>query len=124
MQNGASAPTLERLARHEEALLRLARLERVVPDEQPIPEAALVVVIDEATFALPVGDVVDLEQERRRLRKEIDKAAGEAAKIKGKLDNPSFVERAPAEVVLEQRERLLEARTVQERLAAALARIA
>ena len=49
---------------------------------------------------------------------------GEAAKIKGKLDNPSFVERAPAEVVLEQRERLLEARTVQERLAAALARIA
>jgi valyl-tRNA synthetase len=96
----------------------------VVPDERPIPEAALVIVVDEATFALPVGDVVDLEQERRRLRKEIDKAAGEAAKLKGKLDNPSFVERAPAEVVQEQRERLEEARTVQERLAAALARIA
>ncbi len=124
MQNGASAQTLERLARHEEALLRMARLERVVPEEQAIPKAALVLVVDEATFALPVADVVDLDQERRRLRKEIDKAAGEAAKIKGKLDNPSFVERAPAEVVEEQRERLEEAQTMQERLAAALARIA
>ncbi len=94
-----------------------------MPEERAIPPAALVLVVDETTFALPVGEVVDLEQERQRLRKEIDKAAGDAAKIEQKLANPSFVERAPADVVLEQRQRLEEALAVAARLTEALARI-
>ena len=40
---------------------------------QPIPPQSLVVVIDEATFALPVGDVIDLAAERARLEREIGK---------------------------------------------------
>jgi valyl-tRNA synthetase len=81
-------------------------------------------VVDEATLVLPLGGVVDLEQERRRLGKELAKAQAEIARFDQKLANPKFLDRAPAEVVEEQRLRRAEALQAREKLAAALARIA
>ncbi|MFO1037319.1 MAG: valine--tRNA ligase [Geminicoccaceae bacterium] len=120
----AADTTRARLDRHAEALIRLARLERIEIGTGDVPKGSLQVVVDEATLALPVGDVVDLEQERQRLRKEIDKMIAEIGKIEQKLGNPSFVERAPADVVEEQQTRRAEATAARERLEGALARIA
>jgi valyl-tRNA synthetase len=92
-------------------------------DDQPIPPQSLVVVIDEASFALPVGEVVDLAAERARLEKEIGRLTAELAKLDQKLANPDFVARAPAEVVEQQRERLEEAAATCARLTQALQRI-
>jgi len=89
-----------------------------------VPAGALQLVVDEATFVLPLGGVVDLEQERRRLGKELAKAQAEIARFDQKLANPKFLDRAPAEVVEEQRLRRAEALQAREKLAAALARIA
>jgi valyl-tRNA synthetase len=120
---GAGAPTRARLARHGEAVRRLARLATIVGTEDALPGASLQVVVDEATFALPVGEVIDIGRERARLEKEIARLDGEIAKLRQKLGSPAFVERAPAEVVAEQRERLADAEAMRDRLARALARI-
>ncbi len=124
LQHGATALTLERLLRHREPLVRLARLAEIELADQPPPERSIVVVVDETTFALPVGEVVDLERERQRLGRELAKAEAEARRLEQRLADAGFLARAPAEVVEEQRERLAELARTRERLGAALARIA
>ena len=122
-QHGGGSRTIARLERNREAILRLARLRTIVVEDQPVPAQALVVVVDEASFALPVGHVVDLAAEKQRLEKEIGRLDGEAAKLEQKLGNPDFVARAPAEVVEQQCLRLEEIKATRERLVQALRRI-
>ncbi len=81
-----------------------------------------------AVAATPSGDVfvrlegvVDFGAEKQRLRKEIDRARKEIAFLEGKLGRPEFVERAPAEVVERERERLTEQRQTEQKLSASLA---
>jgi len=120
---GADETTRQRLISHDDAIRRLARLESITTTDSP-PAKSLQLVEGDATYALPVGDVIDLEAERKRLGREIEKLHGEAGKLKAKLGNSSFLERAPEEVVEEQRERLAETEATAARLTAALARIA
>ena len=55
---------------------------------------------------VPLADVIDRDAELARLGREIDRIEGELRRLAGKLDNPKFVERAPAEVVDREREKL------------------
>ena len=80
-------------------------------------------MVGEATYALPVGDVIDLKAESARLQKEIKKLGDEIAKIDAKLGNAAFVSRAPEEVVEEQRERRQQAEQTRARLSMALKRL-
>lgn len=118
-----SAETRARLERHRDVILRLARLESAEAADE-IPAGAVQGVIDEAIILLPIADVVDLSQERQRLEKDLGKLDGEISKLDKKLSNESFVARAPAEVVEENRERLAEEKARRDKLAAALERIA
>jgi valyl-tRNA synthetase len=82
----------------------LARLsETVVVSALPDIEAPTAVVGD---TRLMLHVKVDVAGEIARLEKEIGRVAGEVAKARAKLDNPGFVERAPAAVVAQERERL------------------
>jgi len=54
---------------------------------------------------LPLEGLVDVAAERQRLQKEIDKFSKELAKSQAKLSNASFVERAPQEVVDQEKQR-------------------
>ncbi len=72
---------------------------------------------------VPLGDLIDVDAERRRLDGQISKIDREIAAAEKKLSNRSFVERAPAEVVERAKEHLAELRERRERierLAAAL----
>jgi len=120
---GSGGTTRRRLASHVAALERLARLGAIDASAAAAPSGSLQVVIDEATFALPVGDVVDLAAERIRLAREVAKLSDEIAKIDAKLANAGFVARAPEEVVEEQRTRRGQAERTRERLSTALARL-
>ncbi len=120
----AGPTTLARLERHGEAIRRLARLADIEIATGAAPSGAIQVVVDEATYALPLAGVIDLEQERRRLDRELAKAAAELERFDQKLANPQFLDRAPAEVVEEQRARRAEAEQTRQKLAAARARIA
>src|SRR4051812_4190827 len=123
-QHGASPATLGLLAEYGELVGRMAGLAGIETEDRPVAPRSLQVVVDEVTYHAAVGDVVDLAKERARLEKEITKLDAEAVKTDERLANPSFVERAPADVVERLRERREELRAARERLAAALARIA
>ncbi len=120
----ASAETLARAARWDDAIRRLARASEIVPLTGPMPPGAAQIVLGEATGILPLGSVVDLAQERARLARDRDRAAAEAGKLAQKLANPGFTSRATPEIVEETRERLATAEHEIARLAAAAARIA
>ncbi|MGD9510489.1 MAG: valine--tRNA ligase [Geminicoccaceae bacterium] len=122
-QHGASSRTLGWLDRHGDAIRRLARIGEIDLADRPTPAQSLVVVADEATFALPVAGVIDLAGERTRLEREIGKLDTEIARGRQKLASADFVARAPAEIVEQQRERLAEAEATRARLQQALRRI-
>ncbi len=119
---GGNDTTAARLETHRPAIERLARIEGVEAAASA-PKASLQIVVGEATYALPVGEVIDLKAESARLQKEIKKLADEVGKIDAKLANAAFVARAPEEVVEEQRERRAQAEQTGARLSAALERL-
>jgi valyl-tRNA synthetase len=119
---GGNETTRARLETHRAAIERLARIEGVEA-AAAAPQASLQIVVGEATYALPVGEVIDLKAESARLQKEIKKLADEVAKIDAKLGNAAFVAKAPEEVVEEQRERRAQAEHTKVRLSAALERL-
>ena len=78
-------------------------------------------VAGRAEVYVDLAGVVDVAAERQRLDKEI-KRAGEAVEfLRAKLARPEFVERAPAEIVAKERERLAEQEALRARLAESLA---
>ncbi|MEA3064362.1 MAG: valyl-tRNA synthetase [Sphingomonadales bacterium] len=117
----ASAATAARLERHAGAIRRLARIERIAAGE-PSGGAAQVVV-DEATYILPLEGVIDIEAERSRLRKAAEAAEKERDSLAGRFANPSFVERAKPEAVEKARSDHAEKASDAEKYRAALARL-
>ena len=60
------------------------------------------------TLFLPLEGLIDVEAEKARLEKELEKIAKEVEKVEKKLGNKGFVDRAPAEVVQEHQQRLVD----------------
>jgi len=94
----ASDATAARLDRNHAMLSRLARLESIQLSAFEGSGAAQVVV-DEATFALPLEGVIDLAAERDRLGKGAAAAEKERDGLAQRLSNPNFTERAKPEAV-------------------------
>jgi valyl-tRNA synthetase len=76
-----------------------------------IERSAKSIVGSDIEVVVPLKDLVDIDAELARLEKVKKKALKEIAFIEKKLNNPKFVERAPAEVVAEQRTRLEDEQT-------------
>ena len=122
---GANPESLRRLAAHEEEILRLARLESASVADTDLAggEGVAQIVHDEATIVLPLGDVIDIAQEKARLERERDRVAEQIASIDKKLANEAFVARAPEHVVATQHKRRSAAEATHTRLRQALARL-
>ncbi|MCB1381933.1 MAG: class I tRNA ligase family protein, partial [Notoacmeibacter sp.] len=119
---GASEKTLERLARHDAAIKRLARIDAITVASEA-PKGSAQIVVGEATVCLPLGDLIDIRAEAARLEKAHAKAAGEVHKIASKLGNEKFVANAKPEVVDAEREKLAEAEEAAGKLLLALERV-
>src|SRR5690606_6139114 len=102
------AETAERLARHDGILKRLARLEEIGATADA-PKGAVQMVVEDATFYLPLAGVIDIAQERARLQKNLEKLRGEIRAIEGRLANENFPAKAPPAVIAENRARRDEA---------------
>ncbi|MDG6093860.1 valine--tRNA ligase [Acetobacter sp. AN02] len=119
----ASEETVARAGRWQEAIGRLARVSEVGVLQGDLPSGAAQTVVDEATLALPLEGLIDLDAERARLAKELERAEGEILKTEKKLANPDFIARGKPEVVEETRQRLVTQLGERDRLRAALERI-
>ena len=72
---------------------------------------------------LPLKGVIDFAAERARLAKEMQKADADIARVDAKLNNPKFMERAPEDVVEEEKEKRAEAVARKAKIAEALERL-
>jgi len=108
-----------RLAEPLRALARVTELEFA----DAAPEKSVQAVVGGTTFALRLEDLVDLEAERARLAKELEKWDAEIARFENKLANEKFVANAPEYVVRGEREKLAEAERQKDKLEAARARL-
>jgi valyl-tRNA synthetase len=115
----AGADTAARITRHQSALQKLARLDSIAAGDAPT-KGAIQVVVDEATFVLPVADIIDLGAEKARLEKAFEKASKEAAALQGRLGNPAFAEKAKPEAVEQARADLADREQQMEKLKLAL----
>jgi valyl-tRNA synthetase len=117
----ASEGTRRRLDRQDGALRRLARIDSVGFDEAS--GSAAQVVVDEATYVLPLEGVIDVAAERSRLAKAAEAAEKERDSLAARLANPSFVERAKPEAVEKARADHDEKASDADKYRAALARL-
>ncbi len=120
----AGPESLKRLDTHRDLILRMGRLASAEPLSGPVPKSAVQAVLDETTLILPLEGIVDLEKERARLTKEVEKLSGEIKKIDAKLSNEQFVAKAPEEVIMEQRDRRDTAEQARDKLQKALEMLA
>ncbi|MFL6732841.1 MAG: valine--tRNA ligase, partial [Sphingomicrobium sp.] len=118
----ASNATAGRLDRNHAMLTRLARLESVQLSAFPGHGAAQIVV-DEATYALPLEGVIDLASERDRLAKGAAAAEKERDGLAARLANKNFTERAKPEAIEKTRTDHETKAAEAERLRAALERL-
>ncbi|MBR7112858.1 MAG: valine--tRNA ligase [Clostridia bacterium] len=86
-------------------------------------DSAVQIVTDSATIFLPLSDIIDTEKEKARLTAEQKKLEGEIERGEKKLQNESFVAKAPAAVVEAERAKLAKYRENLEGVLAALAKL-
>jgi valyl-tRNA synthetase len=113
-----------RLEQHSsllEFLIRPEKLEWWYSSEEP-PLSATHLVGDMQVL-VPMAGLIDKDAELARLDKDIEKKEKDQARTKGKLNNPNFVDKAPADVVQKEKDKLIELDTALQQLLAQKARI-
>jgi valyl-tRNA synthetase len=89
-----------------EQIKRLARVDEItIGETMPLLDSAARDVVEGIEIAVPLTGLIDFAREKERVTKEIGRKEVEAKALAGRLDNPSFVERAPQDVVEESRAR-------------------
>jgi valyl-tRNA synthetase len=97
------------MRQNEHYLKLLARMESLtwLKAGSTAPESALELV-GQTKVLIPLGALIDKQNELARIKKEIEKFEKELTKAKGKLANADFVARAPATVVEQEQSRVAE----------------
>ena len=119
---GASAETKARAGRWAEFAKRLARVADITFADTA-PQGSVQLLIRGEVAALPLKGVIDLDAERARLGKEMQKAEADIARVDQKLGNPKFVANAAEEVVESEREKREEAVARRGKIVEALERL-
>lgn len=83
----------------------LARGKNVSLTHDAPPKESASVITDLGTITIPLEGLIDREAEKQRLTTEMKNAEAELVKVRAKLSNPAFVEKVPASVLQEHRQR-------------------
>ena len=107
-----SADDQRRLEENRQFLTKLANLENITwlnsGDDKPMSATALAGTLE---ILVPMAGLIDKDAELVRLQKEIDKIGKDFARVEGKLNNPKFVDKAPAEVVEKEKAKMADMQT-------------
>jgi valyl-tRNA synthetase len=106
LQNG-SVTDQDYLTNNSAYLKRLGRLESItwLNSDEITPESAITLV-GELKILIPMAGLIDKEAELARLDKEIQKIKNDLPRIEGKLSNPTFINKAPPEVIDKEKAKL------------------
>ncbi|KEC54561.1 valine--tRNA ligase [Bartonella koehlerae] len=119
---GGEELTLKRVKLYEAFIKKIARIETIhFSDKAPAISAQM--ILGEAIFCLPLGQLIDLEAEQARLMKDVSKIEQDIEKISVKLNNPKFIENAKPEIVEAERNRIIELRAAQKKISLSLERL-
>ncbi len=110
MLAGGVSGDRDRLARLESLIVPLAKLSEIRFQDvnDPIP-ASSTQLIGQLEVHVPIAGLIDVEAEVTRLEKQVKKLEADIRGLGGKLNNPGFTNKAPADVVERERGRLAEA---------------
>ena len=116
---GASEKTEKYLQRYDVIIRQMARLQSIDLSKD-LPKGTIQIVVGESTLGIPVAEFIDLDKERMRVKKEIDKLVEEVGKIDQKLSNQKFIQNAPEDIIQKQRDMKDNAMKTKEKLSQAL----
>ena len=119
---GVSAETQDRAQRWAEFIKRLARVSEI-SSAATAPSGSVQLVVRGEVAALPLVGVIDLDAERARLAKEMQKAEADIKRVDAKLSNEKFVANAPEEIIEGEKEKRAEAQGRKDKIAEALERL-
>ena len=90
----------------------------ILDPSSPNPEKSASAVTEACELFMPLGELVDVEKELKRLEKDKKSLEGEIARASGKLSNPGFLAKAPANLVEQEKTKLETNKQLLEKLAA------
>ena len=85
-------------------------------DREGIAEDAVSTMVPDAVIYMPFAELVDIEKEIERLKKEQKKLGGEIKRCEGMLNNERFLSKAPEQKVEEEKEKLSKYRQMLEKV--------
>jgi valyl-tRNA synthetase len=109
--------------RNEVLIRRLARIEDLA-SVPAVPKGSITITVEGGTFALPLAGIIDVDAEKGRLSKALEKVEKDLNGLNSRLKNPKFVDSAPEEVVEETRDLAAVKGEEAAKLKAALSRLA
>jgi len=90
-------------------LQRLGRVESIaVLEDDQEPPAAATALLGDLRLLVPMKGIIDVDAERSRLEKRIQRVKTDLERTRGKLDNENFVNNAPSDVVTKEQQRAVE----------------
>ena len=100
----------------------LAKVSTITPVAAE-PDDAVAALAGAMTILVPLADLIDPQAEAEKLAKQLEKLNSERQRIGNKLENKNFIDRAPAEIVQKERDKLAEIHTNVTRLSEQLERL-
>lgn len=98
------------LAEYRNFVSALAKLDSIEEAGEQTPPASTALA-GNLEILVPLAGLIDVKAELARLNKEIEKLSKEQQRLAGKLSNANFVDRAPADVVAKEKEKLAQTET-------------
>lgn len=119
-----SPETLAIIERNGAYISRFANTSSYVAGLNPeAPEKVMSAVVTGAELLLPLSGLIDIEQEIKRLEKEVQTLTSEVERVEKKLGNPGFVSKAPAKVIEEERAKMADYSAKREKVLARIAEL-
>ena len=107
----------ERVEKYEQTLKIMSKLTEIhylnADEKAPVSATA---VLGEIELLIPMADLIDKEAELARLAKEMSKLDKDISLAEGKLNNPKFTDKAPADIIAKEQEKLVQAQQAKDKL--------